>query len=196
METPITPRPVRRLRFRLSIRMLMISVLVIGGGFGWVVHRAMVQRVAVGAVLKAGGSVYYDWQLLGDGRPNPTGTLRWPSWMVKRLGVDYFGTVRQAFLINRDLDRDLDAAQLGRLEWIERLYLTGPGVTDQHLAHIEGMTKLRGLDLEGSQVSDEGLRYLLRMKSLEAVNFKGTRVTDAGVERLKLALPGLKHTSK
>ena len=38
----------------LSLRMLMVIVLVIGGGLGWVAHRASVRRLAVEAITKAG----------------------------------------------------------------------------------------------------------------------------------------------
>ena len=47
---------------RLSVRGLMILVLILGGGLGWIVHRAKTQRVAVAAIEKAGGWVRYDWE--------------------------------------------------------------------------------------------------------------------------------------
>ena len=47
-------------RVRISLRGLMVVVLVIGGGLGWVMQRARVQREAVAAIRRAGGSVLYD----------------------------------------------------------------------------------------------------------------------------------------
>jgi hypothetical protein len=44
-----------RRRLRLSVRGLMVVVLVTGGGLGWVIHRAQVQRDAVAAIKHAGG---------------------------------------------------------------------------------------------------------------------------------------------
>ena len=44
----------RRL-FRFGLRGLMIFVLVVGGGLGWIVHRAQVQHDSVAAIRGAGG---------------------------------------------------------------------------------------------------------------------------------------------
>src|SRR5262245_44099219 len=90
--------PRRRRWFTLSVRALMIFVLVIGGGLGWVVHRARVQRNAVTAIERAGGRVYYDWQSSPSGRSNPKARHWIPQWFVDYLGRDYFGSVRQASL--------------------------------------------------------------------------------------------------
>jgi hypothetical protein len=51
-----------RLPFRLSIsvRAMMVLVLLIGGGLGWIVQRARVQREAAAAIVRGGGRVYYD----------------------------------------------------------------------------------------------------------------------------------------
>jgi hypothetical protein len=61
------PKPPRR-RLRLTLGAMMIIVLGIAGGLGWVVHRAHVQRDAVAAITKlrrnTRGSVYYDWQYM------------------------------------------------------------------------------------------------------------------------------------
>jgi hypothetical protein len=46
------------------MRGLIVLVLVIGGGLGWVVREAHMQRDAVAAVVKAGGTVLYDWRRL------------------------------------------------------------------------------------------------------------------------------------
>jgi internalin A len=174
---------------RLSMRSLLFLVLVLGAGLGWMVHLARVQRDAVEAIVKAGGSVYYDWELSSNGVPNPNGKLWWPGWLVDRVGVDYFSTVRQAFLIERDLDGV--AVHVGRLGQLERLYLTGPSMTDARLVHIEGLTKLRGLDLEHSKVTDAGLVHLKGLRRLEGLSLKGTKVTDAGARELSKYFPML-----
>jgi hypothetical protein len=53
---------------RLGLRALMVLVLGFGFGFRFVAHLAhlaRVQRHAVAAVEKVGGSVIYDWQFDG-----------------------------------------------------------------------------------------------------------------------------------
>ncbi len=52
-----------RRRFpRFSMRRLVVVALVIGAGLGWMVRSARIQREAVRAIEKAGGSVDYDWE--------------------------------------------------------------------------------------------------------------------------------------
>ena len=53
----------RRHRVRVTVRMMMTLVLILGSGLGWIVHRARVQREAVGAIYRASGSVVYESQL-------------------------------------------------------------------------------------------------------------------------------------
>jgi hypothetical protein len=52
-------RPWRRC-LRFNVRGLIVVVLVIGVGLGWVVRQAHGQRDAVAAILRAGGVVEYD----------------------------------------------------------------------------------------------------------------------------------------
>jgi hypothetical protein len=54
-------------RLRLSIRILIALVLLIGTGLGWIVRSARIQRDAVEAIVKSGGAVKYDWEYK-DGR--------------------------------------------------------------------------------------------------------------------------------
>lgn len=174
---------------RFNMRSLLILVLLFAAGLGWSVHRAHVQRDAVAAIIKAGGSVYYDWQLFSNGTANSNGKLRWPKWLVDHVGIDYLSTVRQAFLTERDLEGVTD--HVGRLGQLERLYLVGPSMTDARLVHIEGLTKLQGLSLDDSKVSDAGLVHLKGLRRLKSLNLEGTKVTAAGVRELQKALPNL-----
>jgi hypothetical protein len=52
----------RRLPLRMSVRTLMIVVFLLGGGLGWVVHLANVQRDAIAAIRSGGGDTTYNWQ--------------------------------------------------------------------------------------------------------------------------------------
>src|SRR5262245_41378889 len=106
----------RFLRVRLSVRALMALVLAIGGGLGWFVHRAQLQRDAVAAILRAGGRVSYDWQW-NNGRRIAKGKPRWPGWLVDRLGPDYFADVTRVDLAPRGTDEVLAyVGHLGRLQ--------------------------------------------------------------------------------
>src|SRR5262249_41670584 len=96
MEHP--PQKHWRNYLRLSLPALIVLVLVIGGSLGWVVHSARVQRDAVAAVQKLGGTVTYDWERK-DGRSVPNGKPWVPRWLLDRVGIDYFGHVTQVRVV-------------------------------------------------------------------------------------------------
>src|SRR3954447_14729317 len=102
----------------------LIVVLLVGGGLGRVVHRARIQRDAVAAIVRGGGKVLYDWEVIHDRdprgdvyRPNPGGKPDWPKWLIDQLGPDYFGDVDVVFLGPRGRDAVMaSVARLSRLE--------------------------------------------------------------------------------
>jgi hypothetical protein len=203
-------RPWRRY-LRSSVRRLIVLVLLIGAGLGWIVREARIQRDAVAAILKSGGRVHYDWEWR-DSNEIP-GAKPWaPQWLVDRIGVDYFGHVTLVRLPPEASDSVV--AQVGRLSRLEYLSLWSPG--DAGLDHLTGLTKLTYLGLYGSrvtdaslaklsafadllyldlrvtQVTDAGLVHLKRLTKLKAIGLESTRVTQAGMKELKRSLPSLK----
>ncbi len=170
---------------RLSLRALIVLVLLIGGGLGWMVHRARVQREAVAAIERAGDKGWYDWEW-SDGHPNPSGQPRWPKWLVDRIGVDYFGHVSAVFT-RRASDREL--AKISNLGQLECLLIGGSSVTDAGLAHLEGMSRLQALNLQHTRITDAGLAHLKKLTSLQDLGLGDTGVSDAGLPHLE----GLTH---
>jgi hypothetical protein len=56
MPNQALQKPWRR-RLRVGVRKLLLLVLVIGAGIGWIVRQAHVQRDAVAAIERCGGWV-------------------------------------------------------------------------------------------------------------------------------------------
>ena len=77
---------------RISIRGLMALVLIIACALGWIVSRARVQRNAVAAVRKAGGTVLYDFENVRGPGPRP-GLRRWQRLVANAIGVDFVSSV-------------------------------------------------------------------------------------------------------
>jgi hypothetical protein len=205
MDTP-TRRPWWTY-MRLSLRGLIVLVLLIGGILGRTVHQAQVQREAVAAITRAGGSVYYDWQVRKDGLILST-TKPWaPNWLVKLVGIDYFGHVARIDLLRGGADRDLiligrlgqlwnlnldsspisddGLVHLKALTGMERLYLPLTKVGDAGLVHLEGLTGLHQLGFYDNPITDEGLVHLKGLTDLEFLILDGTRVSGPGLAQLK-----------
>jgi Leucine Rich repeat len=186
---------------RTSVRALMVLVLFVGAGMGWIVHRARVQRDAVAAIVRVGGTVYYDWEVkyvpgaVVSYQPIPNAKPPWPKWLVDRLGPDYFGDVKMVRLGWAATDPvDADMIHVEKLTALEALGLRGHGITDAGLTHLSGLVKMRYLDLNFTRVTSVGLAHLRRMARLDTLYLLQTPVDDlspihhlTGLKRLDLA---------
>ena len=185
----------RRFRFRLSLRLLMVVVLIIGGLLGWVGYRARVQRQAVATLVQAGVKVGYDFQ-------EPGASPAWwqPKWLVDAVGVDYLAHVARVQVdpMAQRTDRasgltDTDLALVGRLAHLETLSLVGSqAFTDAGLAHLQNLTRLKRLDIMGQPgISGASLAHLAGLARLEQLQFTTPRIDDADLAHLS-GLVGLR----
>jgi hypothetical protein len=193
---PMSDRPERKpwwCRFRFRLRNLMIAIGIFCGILGWIINRARVQRDAVAAIELAGGKVMYDgewtWKKYW---PVPTGSTRWPHWLVERIGIDHLSNVTYVDL--RSCGSDELLARVGQLRGLKYLTLAGSRVTDARLANLRGLTDLEWLSLDDTQISDDGLVYLTGLRQLQTLSLGLTRVSDAGLPHLKM-LTRLKRLS-
>ena len=193
MPAGLALHPWRRF-LRFSVRGLIVFVLVIGAGLGWIVREAQIQRDAVVAIKNAGGSVGYDWEYGAKGYVVGANHPWAPRWLVDLIGVDYFGHATYVGfpLHRRAAATDATLAEVGRLTRLQRLDVFSSSVTDAGLAHLKGLTKLSVLLLADTQVTDAGLAHMKGLTKLNYLDLAGTQVTDAGVRELSQALPGLK----
>jgi hypothetical protein len=100
------PRDRRWYRFRLSVRAMVTLIVVLGCSFGWVVHRARVQRDAVNTLLRERGRgtvINYDWEYK-DGKYTPNGKLWEPRWLVE--------------VVHQDIREQAARLERPQLEWI------------------------------------------------------------------------------
>jgi internalin A len=168
---------------RFSMRGLIVLVLVIAAGLGWVVRSARIQREAVVAIIGVGGLVRYDWEgSIANGSP---AAQSWaPRWIVDLIGFDYFGQVTAVVLSPSSKATDAAIVQVGRLSHLKLLKLNGSSLSDAGLAHLKGLTNLSVLDLSDMHVSDAGLAYLNRLTKLSELDLGDTQVTDVGLAHL------------
>ena len=104
-------RPWKRF-LRFNVRGLIVLVLVLGAGLGWMVRSARVQRDAVAAITKTGGSVRYSSVWTSNSTPETR--QPWvPKWLEKAIGADYFAHVSVVNFYKPGCEKEL--VQVGRL---------------------------------------------------------------------------------
>ena len=68
-----------KIPLRVTVRAMMAMVLIMAVGLGWIVNGARTQRLAVEAIERAGGEVFYEWDTdsrrFPDNEPKPRGGL-------------------------------------------------------------------------------------------------------------------------
>jgi Leucine rich repeat len=168
---------------RLSVRSFILLVLVIGAGLGWIVRRAHFQRDVVAAIRKAGGDVCYDWRWR-DGHLIRNGKPLWPEWLVDLVGADFFGDV-VLVVLNDPTDADLIMA--GNLRRLEAIFLQGRvgQVTNDGLANLASLTRLKQLQLHSTAIDDIALDHVSGLTSLRSLALDSTKISDAGLKKLK-----------
>jgi hypothetical protein len=173
-----------RRHLRFSVRGLIVIVLVIGTGLGWIVREAHVQRDAVAVIVRDGGNVFYDWEWT-DGHTIPGGKPPSPSWLADLIGVDYFGHVTSVWLSSTSNPPDAVLAHVARLSRVQLLVAARAPVSDSGLLHLKGLTELSSLILTDIHATDAGLAHLTGLTKLSYLNLGGTQISDAGLEHLK-----------
>jgi Leucine rich repeat len=140
-------RPWRR-SLRFSVRGMIVVVLVIGVGLGWLVRSAHVQRGAVAAIRTPGGSV----------------TLSLEDTKITDAGLTHLQTLKKLQILDVSGTRVSDSG-MSQLKGLSSLYSLSLGrtrISDAGLAHLKRLTKLSTLDLRGTPVTDAGVNELMQ----------------------------------
>ncbi len=163
LERP-SPQTWRR-RLRISLRGLMVLVLITGGGLGWVIHRAQVQRDAVAAITRVGGHIGYSWQRSNGAWIFPRPNSPWPGWVRRILGPDFLDTVTYVFLQGAQCDDESFRAAC-QLPCLEELSAVNTSVTDASAEDLRQLKNLRSLDLRLNRITKRPLRHIGELSEL------------------------------
>lgn len=85
-------------------------------------------------------------------------------------------------------DRALE--DLGQLDGLLTLELSGARVSDVGVQHLLKLRKLKALDLSDTLVTDQGAKSFANLPSLQHLDLSGTSVTKLQKNKLANALPG------
>ncbi len=168
---------------RLNVRTASLLVLAIGGGLGWLVNSARLQREAVAEIERADGAVLYKEAWIYSARQNLADSV-WRKWIVDTLGVDYFGHVAVASI--RWPPSEAHLAAVGCLADLEELRVRGMPLSNDELKHLKGLHRLQKLRLSYSHIDDLSLSALQDLTSLRELSLRTCEgeVTDIGLANL------------
>ena len=220
---PVPSKPVRsRRRLSLSLRALMLIVLVVSVGLGWISNQARVQRKAVATIRRTGGnvSVNWPWVSLPSSRilvknPGPAFLRRWlgPEYFDTVTYVDYLNATQTPKLGGDEVLRaayhfpmledlaivhtdatDAGAEGLGRLTKLKSLDLRMNQMTARTVKDFGNLTELRKLELGSIPLRDEDMTFLRKLTKLETLLMfaKATSLTDSWLENIE-DLTNLNH---
>jgi hypothetical protein len=162
-------------KLRLNLRALMVIVLLIGGWLGWVVYLAKVQREAVAAIKRAGGTVEY------SGYDSP----RWWQCLVDVIGRDYFDTAISVSVDIKDAaGADALMAHVARLGGLRELNFDSENLTNEGVSHVRHLRELQALELFGSFTA-AALAHLESLSSLQELNIVSNCPIKDGLPHLR-----------
>jgi hypothetical protein len=189
-----------RRRLKISVRVLMLLIIVVGVVLAWRANTARRQHEAVAAIRRCDGWAHYDYEFVPGPSPlaqsDPKLAPRWgtltpgrtppaPAWLRRIVGDEYFQEIAHvSFLYDLD-NRMLVASMLERPSG------------DDILAKLEGQTGIKTLHFGYEKVTARGLASIAQLPALEELIVCNTDgISDAdlarleGLKKLKLLLIG------
>ena len=186
-------KPKRRW-FRFSLRTLLVLMTVLCVWIGIQVNSARRQREAVAAILKAGGTVAFDYQVVRQPLPTTPGS-HWlssdtknsppgPAWLRRQIGDDYFRTVAFVYfhMPNRTIDKTV-LDQLVSLPQTEQFLIQNCDIRDTDLTALKQLHQLTTLQIVGvRRINGSILASLPNPGRLTNLALSETDVNDEAME--------------
>ncbi len=112
------------------MRGMIVLVLVIGAGLGWIVRSARVQRDAVAVLRSIGGYVAYDFEPI-NGYPTDGPAPGWKKAIANAVGPDFVNhpVFAQLSSVQTDANHQQALGRLGDLTHIENAELAAADAT-------------------------------------------------------------------
>jgi hypothetical protein len=169
---------------RYSLRTLLVATTVLCIWLGIKVNSARRQHDAVNAILKSGGEVVFDYQMVPEGKPrefllDPIAAPSEPAWLLKWLSLDYFHEVVGVVLGPEHAIPKTDFVRLADLRKLIRLQLAGAKIVLP-----DGGTRL----IQAADLPPLGTFHGLRELMIDHAEIDGTCVTDLAANLKVLAL--------
>jgi hypothetical protein len=213
---PTAEKKPPRLRWhQFSLRTLLIFVTagaILMSWFAVKMKQAHRQKEVIAQIEYATDNitqVAYDYQFDKSGNFDKNAKPSAPSWLVDRLGIDFFANVvylhidsandgiksvavepifdlpqlREASLGSITSESDLE--QLSKLKYLEVLHVSSDHITDSGIAPLKNLPRLKHLTLMGDRITDDAFVQINEMKQLRYLEISFGKFTGAGLGNLK-----------
>ena len=165
------------------------------------------QRRALEALQQFNVVMTFDYQYDDNGVFDPDRTSRWPAWVRRLVGEEYFRRVVRIRVEGEDFS-DNDLHNLTALRGLSKCSLVNTKISGSGIELLARARYLSELRLIGSELSDSSLIQLSKSASLERLHIVDAKnITDNGLSglpwmenlrvlwliRLDITDEGLKH---
>jgi Leucine-rich repeat (LRR) protein len=192
--------------FTFSLRTLFVLVTIICVWLGFKVEAARRQKEAVEAILKAGGWVLFDYQVLpADKIPpgtaamidsdlqlvsamyDPNALPCGPNWLRNLLGNDCFRNVAEANISLAKAPKDA-IDRIAGLPQLKCLILDAVEddcrIQDEDLVVLGKLNQLERLRLAGNHINGAALAHVCNPGRITHLDLCDTRIDDAGMAQI------------
>ncbi len=188
-------------RTRLTIRVLMVSLMPLAALMGGLANSVRVQRDAVAGIRHAGGTVAYSWEVPDLFRPRQRSKPSWPrgpGWLRATLGPDAFdevwtvdlsqsvalddGTIirsHPSLVLNDEIMAQI--SQLGSLISLSFALRADAGLSTEGFAKIRKLKRLRSLVVQPDLDSTGFLPHLAGMENLFFLYLGSAKLTEKNI---------------
>jgi hypothetical protein len=177
------PKPKRRW-YQFSMRTLLLVMLVLPTGVGWIgvrLNRARENWAAIATEQAAlEKAVTQNKNLNGHIFVKLARDKPWLDSLFNDPGEDWY-----CHFVGGSTLGDAGLEHLKALPRLQNLWLRGTKVTDAGLKHLERLPHLRRLELDDTGVTDAGLEHLEGLTNIECLVLGGGNFSDTGLEHLK-----------
>jgi Leucine-rich repeat (LRR) protein len=205
MDTP-APKPTKRKRpwLRFSLRTFFLVVTALCIWIGIRVNAARHQREAIAAILKAGGSVTFDYQLIaGSGRPgtsatSPAANPPGPVWLRDLIGEEFFRTAVAVTFDYRAHQRSLTTSELAELSKLpalrtlsavnspfSRVRQSKSAAGGESASAWSSLSRALSFGLTETLIDTTGMKQIGRLTNLRELTLDNNQITDVGLSHVK-----------
>ena len=182
-------QPARKRRwFSFSLRTTALLLTILLILLGVFANRALRQQKAVATILAKGGRVFHEYD-----NPLESPLPLAPHWSAKYIGLDFVETVTGVDLIGQEFTDD-DLALLDDLPRLRWLYLYDTKMTGAGFQHVSQLRHVENLVVNLTPLTDEAMPEVAKMKQLTDLHITGAKITDLGA-RAVAQLPNLETLS-